>query len=333
MKNLKGNTFILLLITACVLYFVLKDDFGNIVSNLYKADIKLLLVGLLLTILYWFFKSLALYNITKNYKNIPRREIFKQVTITQFFHGVTPFASGGQPMQVYMLTKSGIKLTHSTNIIVQNFFLYQMALITHGVIAVSLNFFMNYIPANSFLRNLTILGFTINALVGLVLIFVSFSEKFNSFVVNNLITFFSKIKLVKKKDKSIKKWKAKISEFHESAVILRKNKGLIVKGYLYNMIGLLCYYLTPLFVIYALGINISPIIVYVCCAYVSIIGSFVPIPGGSGGIEYSFLQFFGYFITGSILPAILILWRSITYYFAILAGGILFTTFKGEVKE
>lgn len=335
MKNIKKNGIILLLITIVVLFFVIKDDFHDIVSALSKANISFILIGIVFTISYWFFKSLALHNIVREYKEkIKVRQIFKQITITQFFNGITPFASGGQPMQVYMLNKSGIKLTHSTNIIVQDFILYQMALITHGVIAVILNAKFHFLADNPFLRNLTVLGFIINTLVGLGLLFVSFSTKFNRFVVRNIIGLFSKINLVKSKEKTIESWKIKLKEFNESAVILRKNKWLVIKGYIYNIIGLLCYYLTPLFVIYALGFSssITPVAVYVSCAYVSIIGAFVPIPGGSGGIEYSFLQFFGNFIKGSSLSAILIVWRAITYYLAIIIGGITFNTFKGVEK-
>lgn len=336
MKSVKRNSIILLLITIVVLYFVIKDDFYDIVRALSKANVLFICLGIVFTVGYWFFKSLALHNIVKEYrKKIKVSQIFKQITITQFFNGITPFASGGQPMQIYMLNKSGIKLTHSTNIIVQDFILYQMALITHGVIAVLLNWQFHYLQDNPFLRNLTILGFFINTMVGLGLLFVSFSKKFNSFVVNKIIGLFSKIKLIKSKDKTIESWKKKLKEFNESAVILRQNKMLVIKGYVFNMLGLLCYYLTPLFVIYALGLGSSVTVaaVYVSCAYVSVIGAFVPIPGGSGGIEYSFLEFFGNFITGSNLSAVLIIWRSITYYFAIVVGSIVFNTFRGVEEK
>lgn len=336
MKNIKKNGIILLLITIVVLFFVIKDDFSEIVATMSKANLWFIAIGILFTISYWFFKSLALHNIVREYREkIKVRQIFKQITITQFFNGITPFASGGQPMQVYMLNKSGIKLAHSTNIIVQDFILYQMALITHGVIAVLLNYQFHFLQNNPLLRDLTILGFIINTLVGLGLLFVSFSKKFNSFVVNKVIVLFSKLKIVKNKEKTIDNWKRRLKEFNESAVILRQNKLLIFKGYLFNMLGLLCYYLTPLFVIHALGYGdlVTVTAVYVCCAYVSIIGSFVPIPGGSGGIEYGFLQFFGNFITGSGLSAVLIVWRSITYYLAIIIGSITFNTFKGVEKE
>ena len=332
MKNIK-KALLLLVVTLVVLYFIIKDDIPNILESLRSANPLFLILGIGFAFLYWLFKALALHGIVNNYKKIKRKSILKQTIITQFFHGITPFASGGQPMQVYMLKKSGIKIAHSTNIIVQNFLLYQMALITHGIIAVILNFKFNYIVNNVLLRDLTILGFTINALVGLGLLIVSFSEKFNNIVLNVLIWIFTKIKIFKDREKAIERFRNKIGEFHESAIILRQHKMIIARGYIYNMIGLLCYYLTPLFVFYSLGINISPLIVYVCCSYVSIIGSFVPIPGGSGGIEYSFLQFFGGFVTGAVLSATVILWRSITYYLAMILGGLLFTTFKGAKSK
>ena len=93
MKNLKKHSIILLIITAVVLFFVIKDDFNNIVSALSNANIALIIVGMCFTILYWLFKSMALHNIVREYrKKIKLRQIFKQITITQFFNGITPFA-------------------------------------------------------------------------------------------------------------------------------------------------------------------------------------------------------------------------------------------------
>ena len=67
-------------------------------------------------------------------------------------------------------------------------------------------------------------------------------------------------------------------------------------------------------------------------AYVYIIGAFVPIPGASGGIEYGFIQLFGNFINHKILSAVLILWRSITYYLGMIIGALFFNFEKKENK-
>jgi uncharacterized protein (TIRG00374 family) len=54
-----------------------------------------------------------------------------------------------------------------------------------------------------------------------------------------------------------------------------------------------------------------------------LIGSFVPMPGGTGGIEYVFLVFYGNFIKGSRLNAMMLVWRFISFYFGIVVGAIL----------
>ena len=83
---------------------------------------------------------------------------------------------------------------------------------------------------------------------------------------------------------------------------------------MFNFIALCLLYMIPLFVLYAMGeFNIvnAPIAI-LTSAYVMIIGSFVPIPGASGGIEYGYYKFFGNFIKGSLLKASLLIWRTIS---------------------
>ena len=67
-------------------------------------------------------------------------------------------------------------------------------------------------------------------------------------------------------------------------------------------------------------------------SYVMLIGSFIPIPGGTGGLEYGFINFFKNFIIGSKLNAIMLLWRFITYYFGMILGALILN-FKKEVKK
>jgi uncharacterized membrane protein YbhN (UPF0104 family) len=54
-----------------------------------------------------------------------------------------------------------------------------------------------------------------------------------------------------------------------------------------------------------------------------LIGSFVPIPGATGGLEYAFTQFFGVFIIDPALTLIMLLWRTTTYYLGVIVGAIL----------
>jgi len=337
MKNVKRNTFLVLLIMIIVFYFVLKDDYRNIVNNLLLANKWYILLGIVLTFAYWFFKALCLHVIVKEYNpKIKFKRMFHQTLITQFFNGVTPFSTGGQPMQVYMLKKNGIKIASATNIIVQEFIMYQMALIVVGIFAIISNLKFQFFTVSPALKSLIILGFIINVLVGIILLFISFSKKFNDFVGKFIIKLGAKFKIIKDSEKIVAKWEEKLADFNDSAKLFKKKKLLFVKCFLFNLIALFMFYLVPYFVFISLdnSLGIGPFEVIVSSAFILIIGNFVPIPGGSGGIEYGFLQFFGSFVSGALVSSALIVWRFITYYLGIIIGGISFGFFKGdEIKK
>ena len=334
-KNIRKNAIILLIVLILVLYFVLKDDFVNIINTLLKADFGWILFAVIFIFVYWILRALCLFMITREYsKKMKFKKIFQLTLITQFFNGITPFSSGGQPMEVYYLSKLGIKPTKGTNIILQNFILYQMALIVHGIIAIYLNYRFHFFKEIAILRQLTLIGFIINAAVGVGLLFISFSTKFNRNVVHLLIKVCHKLRIVKDKEKSIEKWSTRLNEFHESAVVLSNKKSIFIKGFIYCFLSLAVFYIIPLFVIYGMGdFNIGIMETISASAYVLIIGAFVPIPGGTGGIEYGFMQFFGNFISGSVLSASLLVWRFITYYLGIILGAITISFFKGDVEK
>lgn len=334
-KSIRKNTIILIAILIIILWFVLKDDFFNIINTLVKADFRWITFAIFFMFVYLVLRTSCLFIVVREYsRNLKFYKIFQLNLITQFFNGITPFSSGGQPMEVYYLSKCGIKATRGTNIVVQNFIMYQMALITHGIIAIVLNYKFHFFKEIAILRELTTVGFIINILVGIGLLFISFSTKFNKKIISLAIKLCHKLKIVNDVDRVIEIWSDKLNEFHESAELLKNKKILFVKGYIYNFLALAIFYVIPLFIIYGMGnFDINVIETISASAYVLIIGSFVPIPGGSGGVEYGFLQFFGNFVGGPILSASLLIWRFITYYLGMILGAISINFFKGDVKE
>jgi len=343
MKNIKKNSIILIIITMLVIFFVLKDNFNTIIALLTGANILWLLVALLAEFLFIFLKSLAFYQLILSYEeDYSLFKSFKLLVITKFFNGITPFASGGQPMQVYLMKKDGIRMSKSINIIIQNFIIYQLALVTLGIFALICNNVFNIFPDIPILRRLVAIGFLVNTLVMVVSFIVSFSKKFNKFIIDNFIKITTKLRLVKDEEKYIKKWEERCEEFHKGAEFIKNNKWLCFKCYIYNIIALTFLYAIPLFVIIALdkGSTISILNTIVASSYVMIIGAFVPIPGGTGGIEFGFLQFFGNLIKGNtssagnvaILNASLLMWRFITYYVPMVVGAVLLKLRK-EAKE
>lgn len=329
-KNIKKNTIFLLIITGIVLYIVLKDDFKDIVDILTRIDIEYILLAILFYALFIVIKGYVNYKITNDKKRLSLKEAIKHNLITQFFNGVTPFSTGGQPMEVYMLMEHDIPIAKATNQTIQSFIFYQIALVICGSIGVINNFLFPIFPKVRILQILVLLGFTINVLVVVVLILISRSKR-----ITNKLSNIS-IKILKKLKRNVDEEdiKQKFSDYHEGFKELRKRKKLFIGGVLLNIISLLCLYIVPMFILYSMGDFTSFTInnTITASAYVYIIGGFVPIPGASGGIEYGFTKFFGNFIVGHKLSAVLLLWRFITYYVGVIIGALAFN-FEKKVEK
>lgn len=339
MKGIKKNTILLLIMAFLVTFFLLKDNFNEVVDNLIEAHKGIILIGVILMILYWLLRALALYIVVKRYKkNIKYSKMFHQIIITQFFNGVTPFATGGEPMQVYMLKKSGIKVAQATNIIVQEFIMYQVALIIMGIICVVLNLCFDICAVNPFLANLIMIGFLVNITVGVVSIFISFSKKFSKFIVNLGLKIGVKLRLIKNVEKTTKLWNEKVEEYNASGTMLKENKKLFIACIGINLVALFLFYLVPFFVFLSMSQNIGVMQAIVCSAFILLVGNFVPLPGGSFGTEAAFKAFFLSVLPNvdtapSIANAACIIWRGITLYMGIIVGGVALGFFKGEDKK
>lgn len=327
-----ANVIVLALVTCLVLYFSLKDNFNTIINEIINVNIFWLIISFLLALSFWFFKAIATTRIANIFeKDYSIKQGMRLVLETNFFHAITPFAVGGQPYEIYSLKKSKLKITEATNVSIVNFIVYQIALVLLGIIAIVYNHHFVLLKENDLLKNLVVVGFLVNFIVIVALFLLTCTKKINKILMKFIIKVLNKIHLVKNKDEKIKQFNEYLNEFHQGAKILLHDKKLFIKLIFVHFIGLISSYLIPLTLAYAMGISsYTGIEAIVLSSYVMLIGAFVPIPGGTGGLEYGFMTFYGSFIKGSKLNAIMLLWRFITYYFAMILGAILLGIRKKE---
>lgn len=321
LNNLKKNTILLIIITMIVLYFVLKDNISGIFDNIRQIEPIYVFLALLMYLSSVCLKGYVNYLIVNNKELFSKKEAISHNFIAQFFNGITPFATGGEPMAVYMLKEQGISLPKATNYMVQSFIFYQIALVISGLIAVTYNFIFHIFPKVQFLEELVLLGFTINIIVVIVLL-LSYSKTITKKLCRIVIKLSHLFKIKINEDDL----ENKFDEYHHSLTEIKKRKYLMFQGVILNMISLGLLYLIPYFIIRGMpNIQYMQLIdAYVSSAYVYLIGAFVPIPGATGGIEYGFTQFYGNFLNISTTSAVLLIWRFMTYYLGIVIGALLF---------
>lgn len=330
MKKKYINIILIVLLTILVLYFALKDDYVAITNLLWSADIRWLLVGFLFTMGYCFFKTLILQNIVTQFKAYPILESMKLQIMTFFFNAITPFATGGQPFQIYTLKKSGLAISQGTNVIMQETILHQCSMLAISIIALILNMFFHFCEMDSWLTCLFIIGFMVNTIILILLFVLAYVKKVDNAMIKGTIYILYKFKIIKNKDKTAQKWQDSIEKFHNGSELLFRNKIRFLKLMGLNMIGLVSIYLVPVTILYSLGnyTAFSGLTAVVLTIFVSLISSFVPLPGGTGGQEYLFVLLFGTYITNPLLGSVMILWRFITYYVPMIIGAIVFNLRK-----
>lgn len=336
MKNRKVNGLIILVITLILFYFLFRKNYKEIIDTLLMVNLFWLFIALVFYLLYFLLDQLAIYNVLREYnKKVKFKFMIYIGIINKFFSGITPLAVGGQPMQVYELSKKGISITKGTNIMIQSYIIWQISLMLISVGAIISNYYFNFFSYIPMLRELTIIGFVINFIILGILALVSFNSNFNKLIVGFVISFLDKFKLIKNKEKKLKNAFHWCDEYYNNSRILLKNKRVFIEGIFLQSLSTLFIYLVPLFLAKAIGVdsNLNILNTIVAGSYIFNMGYYVPIPGATGGMEYAFLGFFGNFIVDYKLNALLLLWRSFTYYFPMIIGGIIYGLYTNKIRK
>ena len=163
-----------------------------------------LIVALVLTFAYFALWPLSLCIFAKGTdKSIKFSDSYLIGCSEHFYNGVTPFATGGQPFQVYSYSKKGVDTSKATGIVLANFTTFMF--VTNLIAIISLCFW-NRITGNfgalnngediSWFKWVAIAGFVINFLVFLFMIALGTSKKIRNGIIA-IVKFFGKIKFLK----------------------------------------------------------------------------------------------------------------------------------------
>lgn len=326
MKNfVKKNWFGLLTITVSLAALIIaifvsgnREDFFNAVKHL---DKMWMLAAFAVIIIYWMLDALVLNIITSiKYKKYKFRKSFQTGMIGLLYSALTPFATGGQPMQIYEMTKTGILAGDAGSIITVKSIIYQTVMTFYAVFVFifSSSFFLKQIDNFVFFM---IWGFLSNILFISVVVFICFKQKFTKSCARLIILFLSKIRIIKNFDNALEKTYDQMKIFHDSVLSLKGNVPEIIKAIVVSIAQLTFFYAIP-YCIYR-GFHLSDASLFLIIAansLISMIAAFFPLPGATGAAEGSFYLFFSMFFTKKLVLFATLIWRVVTYYSCIICG-------------
>ena len=318
-----------------VVYLLFVDKLENVLNALRNINPIFLVVCILFMLGYWLCESATVHVILKELHPEARfRHSWLDTIIGQYFNCITPFASGGQPMQAYYFVQFGVPLGSGLTALLSRFIVYQFVLTIYSAVTLiaGFNLFGDDLSAKG-LMPFVFIGFVINTAVIVFLLSIALWKSGTVKAANGIITLLTKMNIVKNPMHWRLYFTREVNKFHENFKFLKKNVWIIVKSCFFTFIQLTLY-LSISYVLYRgfglEGESLLKIISYQ--AYVLMISSFIPLPGAMGAAELGYAGFFKDMF-GTYTGVSTMLWRIFTFYLPILVGMGFMLTLKNKGIE
>ncbi|MGV8906984.1 MAG: lysylphosphatidylglycerol synthase transmembrane domain-containing protein [Acetobacterium sp.] len=323
LKKYSNYIFFVFLIGATALVILTQVDPITFINTLKEAKIGYLLLGIGCIFIYFGLEAYMLLILLR--RENPNEKISFAWTLTmigQYYNLITPSATGGQPLQLYEMSKKGYFLGVGTAVLVQKYALYQVTVTFLAIIATIFSITSLHRSLDA-AKWLIAIGLIVN-IAGVVLIFIlAFSPKAAKTIMMGCVRLLFKLHVLKNAEKYYEKVELFIAEYRIAIEALKNNKMQTFKLFLMSVMQIVVLYSVNYWVYCSLGlaeINAITIISLQAILYVAV--AFIPTPGASGGAEAGFLLIFGPIYGAGNTAVAMILWRIITFYFIILFGGI-----------
>ena len=311
---LNAIVFILLFIVTYYIIFR-KQDMSLLIDNLKKVEPIYLVISFLCMILYHMCESLNVNNLLRAFKE--KYSFFKSLNSTfigVFYSSITPASSGGEPMQVYYMSKDDIKVSHSTLALLIQLFCHLLSIVTLGIVSL----IFNYNIINQKLLLLFIIGLLFNAIVLLLYSIGIFSNRLTKKLIK-LVEKILKLFKIKNEKKINKKIDKELELFHQSSEFIKENKKEFIKAIITAFIQLTIYYSIPYFIYRSFGLNdVNILYVISLQAILFCTVSCFPLPGTVGINESVFLILYSTIYSESDIMNAMILQRGVTFYLFVL---------------
>lgn len=322
-KNLQRIVWyvvVFVLLIFFTFFFVFKDqDLSEVANAVFTANIFFVLLGVALMMGYFMVQAWNVRTLLNSFgEDVPYKTALKFALVEFFFCSVTPGASGGQPLEIYYMTKEKIKGANATVAILIQTVGMQMAIMFLGTACLWLS------PAliSDNVLFLFVIGFIINGVALLVLLACLFSQTLARGLVG---WFFDTLRSFGIKKATL--WKEgtnkSLEQYGKSARYIKTHKKefWIAMGKVLLQQSL--FYAVPFCVYKAMGLSGHSIWdLFAMQSVLFVATSGLPIPGAVGVSETVFLALYAVAFGDELVSSAMLLNRGITFYLFVVVGMV-----------
>ena len=318
------SSIIFIIIVIVVFYFIFKDNNYKEVQHMFlSADRRYIILAILCMSCFSVCEALILkMGLGALGDKITFKNAYKYALSGFFVASITPSATGGDPMQLYMMSKDKIKISHGAIALLVKLLAYEIVIISLALIGFITHHKIFFTSLGNY-KFLAFLGIFLNVFVGTLYFLIVFYKP----AVLLLVKLFSKLlhKIhFKKADKVTDSLLGHVEEYSKASLYLKKNKKVFISIFLISLTEMVLFYSIPYLVYLALGLRGTSIFTFIfvqSMLYVSV--SSLPFPGAVGISEGAFMKIYRTIFPEHILGSAMIITRFINFYIFVLYAGIM----------
>lgn len=253
----------------------------------------------------------------------------------KYYDAVTPFSTGGQPMQIVYLNSKGISGGNSSAIVMIKYFSSIMTWVALGAGLMIAGSFMGVLEGNKGATILKItgwIGIAVNLIIPLFITFFLVFPKIMHKLTVGLVRLGNKVKLVKDVEKTTARAIKIVDDFKNSFKVMATTPVNLILLIIVSFGEAFFTFSIPFFVMKAFSCDVHGQLITIMAlnAFATFGVSFVPTPGNSGVMEGMAALAFSA-AAGATLVWSVIVWRFAVYYIYIIIG--LFITVRDVIKR
>ncbi|MBQ7467132.1 MAG: flippase-like domain-containing protein [Clostridia bacterium] len=344
------TNLIFLAINIAIMFFIirtgLKEANGMPFSQIIQTQGKRLwwlAGGLVLFVIVAFADSMIFVKLIKNATGKHRPWLaYKVSSVGRYIDNITPFAVGGQPSQILNLTRAGLSPGVATSIPIIKLIIHNTV---YAIILILVFIFgIPFLPPATYLNELLMILLKIFAVIGIfftvlfnmIYILIGSGKIVGRSFVRFIVRLGYGLRIVKDYRKSYNKIMKTVLEYQSSIAYLKKNKRTMIACIFYSIIDVLALFAIPFMIVMAFSsIELTSAgaffsLMWICMTkfvIAQMAAVVIPLPGGTGMMEFSFIAMFGVasLIGDAFIIWGLLAWRLFTYYLIILQGFVIST--------
>ena len=328
--------YILLTIGIIVSFGLLDPNVKDFFVQLGSLNRVWMTLAICCVLLYWALEGGLLCYITSFiFKGFNYFKAFKSSMIGVYYSALTPFSSGGQPMQVAHMRHDGVPVGKSTSVFCMKFITFEFVICGFFIVSFLANgtYFFQLHPEVFWF---SVFGFAINAFLAGVALFALINKGKMMLIGTKLVQLLAKVKIVKHPQKAILSLSAQLEDFNTCGTMLRTNFKLLLGSVLLTIVQMFVHFAITYCIYRALGLSSYSLFAVVSMqALLYLTVSFVPLPGASIASEGGFYLFFAMFFPAEMMFIAMLMWRFFTYYANIIFGAIfvVYDTVKSMLRR